>query len=123
GVALAGQDVIDTITLNSGENDVNNLFGDNNTLVVPKTASITGCIFCDDNANNVRDAGELAIAGVTVRLTNLDTGATQDTVTDANGVFRFDNLMEGHYRVTELSATLPATLTAPAGSIGTAATP
>ena len=46
----------------------------------PGTASLAGRVFMDNNDNDVDDAGDMGIAGVTVTLSN---GMT--TVTDADG--------------------------------------
>src|SRR5205085_2748 len=52
GVALPGQDVIDTITLNPGETDINNSFGEN----CIQAAHISGYAYSDTDGNHVRDA-------------------------------------------------------------------
>ena len=65
---------------------------------------ITGIQFDDVNGNGVQDIGELALAG---RSLFLDTngnrqrdGAEQLAITDENGVYIFNNLSPGDYRVT-----------------------
>src|SRR6185312_6418942 len=40
------------------------------------------------------------ISGADVELANTDTGATQSTTTDNNGLYRFSLLKPGHYTVT-----------------------
>ncbi len=59
-------------------------------------AKLSGVVFSDTNNNGSRDEGEVGIPGVTVHL-----GSTK--VTDANGVYEFDDLMPGHYTVTLLN--------------------
>ena len=63
-------------------------------------ASIGDFVWNDANKNGVQDAGEPGIAGVTVKLYNCTTGAlVATTTTGANGMYLFDNLMPGSYRV------------------------
>jgi hypothetical protein len=52
-------------------------------LVTSAYANISGVVFCDKNGNQIQDAGEPGIAGVTVRLCELS------KVTDANGAYAF----------------------------------
>ena len=78
-----------------------------NKLVEP--ASLGDKVFLDNNGNGIQDNGELGVAGVTVTLTgdgadgvigtNDDTTAT--TTTNAEGIYRFNNLTPGEeYKVT-----------------------
>lgn len=53
----------------------------------------------DLNNNGVCDAGEPGIAGVTVRLFDGAGNLLGTMVTDATGLYRFDNLAPGQYRV------------------------
>ncbi|MEK7952019.1 SdrD B-like domain-containing protein [Luteolibacter soli] len=48
--------------------------------------SVTGTIYVDLNNNNVRDAGEPGLAGVTVRVTDVNS-AQRNVVTDSEGVW------------------------------------
>jgi protocatechuate 3,4-dioxygenase beta subunit len=64
--------------------------------------SIRGRKFQDDNFNGVRDSGEDWLAGWTIELTSLQTGATFQKVTNANGRYRFNNLAPGSYLVKEI---------------------
>ncbi len=117
GVASTTADVIDSITINDGEEAIDYFFAEECAPHEQPPAQLTGSVFCDENGNGLRDADEPGMAGVTVRLTNLDTGATVDAVTDANGVFSFSNLPAGRYRLTEVSSTLPATITHDDGTV------
>ena len=96
-----------TITNLPAAGSPNNNFGE--TL-----AALTGSVYQDytsstpaNNNNGVRDAGELGIANVPITLTGLDiNGATVNVtvVTDANGNYTFDNLLQSGaagYTVTE----------------------
>ncbi len=70
-----------------------------------RAASLSGNVWLDANNNGVRDAGENGIAGVNVALP----AGTRDVlgqivaaaITDANGDYRFDDLLAGTYAVTE----------------------
>src|SRR5262249_18747710 len=49
---------------------------------------------------NVTDPTGAVVAGAKVDALNTLTGVTQATVTDPNGVYRFQNLQAGTYKVT-----------------------
>jgi protocatechuate 3,4-dioxygenase beta subunit len=71
----------------------------------PLPVSIAGTVFEDVNLNNVQEAGDPGIAGVTLELFVLD-GSTyvttgQSTTTNGVGDYRFDGLFPGEYRVVE----------------------
>lgn len=60
----------------------------------------------DTNGDGVQDQGEAGLADVTVRLLNADgtaavdgSGTAIETLTDASGIYRFENLASGQYRV------------------------
>lgn len=69
-------------------------------------AALGDRVFHDRNANGVQDAGEEGIAGATVTLLNADgtpatdaDGVAQSVATDADGLYLFDRLRPGDYRV------------------------
>ncbi|MHC9086687.1 SdrD B-like domain-containing protein [Luteimonas sp. RIT-PG2_3] len=68
-------------------------------------ASLSGQVWLDANNNGVRDAGENGIVGVSVSLPAGTVDALGNTVaaavTDANGDYRFDDLLAGTYTVTQ----------------------
>ncbi|MEL1265734.1 SdrD B-like domain-containing protein [Pseudoxanthomonas putridarboris] len=68
-------------------------------------ASLSGSVWLDANNNGVRDAGEDGIAGVSISLPAGTVDALGNpvaaAVTDANGDYRFDDLLAGTYTVTE----------------------
>ena len=70
----------------------------------PTTASISGTVYVDMNENMVRDAGEPAIANVTVELVDA-AGATVTTLTETDGSWSFDQVPAGTWTVSVPSAT------------------
>jgi cyclophilin family peptidyl-prolyl cis-trans isomerase len=67
---------------------------------------ISGQVFVDSNGNHVRDAGELAIPGVTIRLTGTTTAKTQvnlSATTDSNGNYTFFQVQPGTYQLSAQS--------------------
>ncbi|WP_322494448.1 SdrD B-like domain-containing protein, partial [Chloroflexus sp.] len=79
-------------TLSPGENDPTWDFG-----IVP-TASIGDRVWLDLNANGIQDAGETAgVPGVQVVLYDGADSVLNTTVTDVDGLYRFDNLLAGSY--------------------------
>jgi uncharacterized protein (DUF2141 family) len=92
-VGTAGNGNTGAITLGAGEDKRNVDAGVE--VVDPGTASLAGKVFMDNNDNNVEDAGDMAVAGVTVTLSN-----GQTAVTDANGEYEFTGLAAGDYTVT-----------------------
>lgn len=61
-------------------------------------SSITGKKYEDTNGNGIKDAGEPGIPGWKIYLGG---SKTDSTLTDANGAYRFENLLLGTYSVTE----------------------
>ncbi|MFN3188759.1 MAG: SdrD B-like domain-containing protein [Candidatus Paceibacteria bacterium] len=67
-------------------------------------SSLTGRVYQDLNLNGAFDDGEPGIAGVTLTLTGTDNFGNivnRTTTTDANGIYRFDDLSPGNYTVTQ----------------------
>lgn len=78
------------------------------TVVKIDPASLDGYVYVDKDNDGVRDAGEKPIAGVIMTLTGTDifgASVTRTTTTDANGFYRFVNLMPGTYNVTQTQPT------------------
>lgn len=70
--------------------------------------SLAGEVYVDADNDGIRDVGETAIPGVTIRLTGTDgAGAAVNltTTTDAAGAYSFTNLVPGTYSVTETQPT------------------
>jgi uncharacterized protein (DUF2141 family) len=75
----------------------------NNFAEIPPS-SLAGEVFHDLNDNGALDPTDAPIAGVTVTLTGQDflgNGVSQTQQTDANGAYKFDNLLAGSYTITE----------------------
>ena len=88
----------------------------------PLPASISGTVFEDIDLDNSQDTGEPGIGSVSLALQQLvggqyaDTGTT--TVSDADGSYRFEDLLPGTYRVVETQPTGYFSVGATAGNVG-----
>lgn len=71
------------------------------------TGSISDTIWLDDNGNGNQDAGELGIPNVTVILRNANGSIIDSDVTDSDGKYFFGGLVQGTYRVSVDTSTLP----------------
>ncbi|MCH9639615.1 MAG: carboxypeptidase regulatory-like domain-containing protein, partial [Betaproteobacteria bacterium] len=67
----------------------------------PEPASISGFVYCDDNDDGVKDAGEAGLNGVTVQLLNAAGVVISTTTTGADGSYSFTGLDAGTYSVVE----------------------
>lgn len=67
----------------------------------PTTASVGDRVWFDANNNGLQDPGEQGVSGVTVMLYNCGNlnAPLAATVTDANGLYIFENLQAGSYQV------------------------
>ncbi|WP_426954437.1 SdrD B-like domain-containing protein [Muricoccus radiodurans] len=81
------------LTVASGQATANVSAG----LFVPGSAS--GFVFSDSDGNGVRDSGDPAVAGATVRLLNGDGTLVATTTTGSDGGYNFANLTPGQYQV------------------------
>src|SRR6185295_18787102 len=95
-VGVATNDDLGGIVLTGGQNGINYDFCE----ILP--ASIAGRVFFDPNEDCVFDENDQPLSGVTVQLLNAQGTVIQTTQTDANGEYRFDNLLPGMYSVREL---------------------
>ena len=95
GGNISVQDLISQIAIGSGEN-----LTDYNFCEL-ETVSIAGLVWSDTLPNCVLDAGELPIAGVTVRLYDAAGNLVATTVTNSQGTYSFLNLRPGTYTVRE----------------------
>ena len=80
---------------------------------VPPTGTIGDMIFWDANTNGTQDYSESGIAGVTVELyLDADTNGVYETfvtnaVTDADGLYLFDQLSAGYYLISVITNSGP----------------
>ncbi len=86
-----------------GQDIVNLNFTNNVSAIPPVTAfSISGFKINDTNGNGIWDPGEMGIENWNIKLNNAATGAEiANTSTDSTGFYRFTNLSNGSYNVTE----------------------
>ncbi len=117
--AIVSASQIGSIALTSGQAGINYAFADY------KAITIGGTVYQDNNGNNVFDAGEPGIAGVTVTLTGINglgASITATTTTGSNGTYTFsldsngNMLKPGTYQVAE---TQPGGYLAGATAVGT----
>jgi hypothetical protein len=73
-----------------------------------RTAKLGDTVFRDFNGDGIQDAGEIGVAGVTVKLYDSANNVIATTTTDANGKYLFDNLTAGNYTVEFVKSTLPS---------------
>ncbi len=87
----------------------------------PLPDSIAGVVYVDNNLNNHQDSGEQGIGNVTLTLFQFDgtsyvsTGLT--TKTDAQGNYKFSNVLPGEYRVVETQPVPYFSVGATAGNV------
>ena len=74
---------------------------------IPKPATVGDTIWNDGNGNEVQDPEETGIPNVKVKLTD-GSGNVVTVATDANGEYKFENLMPGNYTISIDETTLPA---------------
>jgi hypothetical protein len=72
-------------------------------LMVPPTAPLTATlgnrVWEDVNGNGIQDANEPGVLNVTVRLLSCAGDSLAQTRTDSNGLYRFENVPEGSYKL------------------------
>ncbi|QLH47879.1 MAG: carboxypeptidase regulatory-like domain-containing protein [Bacteroidota bacterium] len=65
----------------------------------PQIACLGDRVWLDANQNGIQDALEVGVAGVTVTLLNGSGQSIATTITNANGIYNFCNLVPGTYSV------------------------
>lgn len=70
---------------------------------IPMESSITGNVWTDVNTNGIRDNNEPPIFLTTLQLENENGDVLDNTVSDVNGMYTFENLSEGFYRVSAIN--------------------
>ena len=66
-------------------------------IVIP--GSIGDFVWNDSNGNGIQDAGEPGVPGVTVKLRDCASVVLATTITDANGLYQFSNLLPDDYLI------------------------
>lgn len=75
--------------------------------IVEASSTIGDFIWFDDDNDQVQDADENPVSGVTVRITNQATNEVLTQVTNADGKYLFSGLDAGTYLVEVLTSTFP----------------
>jgi len=65
-------------------------------------AKVCGLVFNDVNANGIKDAGEVGIANVVIKLWGTSANLIATTLTDVQGKYEFLNVVDGQYHVQEI---------------------
>ena len=96
----AGATETDTVTATVSDDEGNSLDGSDSATVTFGDAAISGVVWLDSSvANNVADAGEPPVSGLTVELLD-DLGTViASRVSDGSGGYAFDGLVAGDYQV------------------------
>ncbi len=68
-------------------------------------SDISGHVYVDGNNDGIRQGTETPIPNVTLILWNASGVEVGRTTTDANGFYKFDDIVPGTYRITELQPT------------------
>ncbi len=75
-----------------------------------------GCgVYLDANGNGTQDPGEAGLGNIRIVLRDAGVNALGAALTDADGLFRFNNLAPGDYTVDVVDGTVPAGLTLSGG--------
>ncbi len=117
------QNSVAVTTLTSEGNNTANNSATATTTVNPRTSSLSGVVFVDNNRDGIFNTGDTVQSGVTVQLTGTESSGTPVTasqVTGANGTYNFQNLAAGTYRVQRTDK--PANLLSGAEQVGSNAT-
>ncbi len=94
-VGTAGNDIITSITLASGQSGIQYNFGE----IEP--VSISGRVFADMDNDDAFTAGDTLLKGVTVKLYDGDGNLVGTTTTDSKGKYSFTGLSPDTYIVVE----------------------
>lgn len=86
-------------------------------------SSLAGFVYFDVNNNGIKDAGEAAIAGVTITLTGTATAGSETNVnrtlkTGDDGSYKFENLGPGNYTIRQTQPLFTIDGIDSAGSLG-----
>ncbi|MFO0807861.1 MAG: SdrD B-like domain-containing protein [Gemmataceae bacterium] len=121
-----GTDTISGIAIVSGDNSVNNNFGELCPNPPAGTVRVYGSLKCDVNCDQIHTPDEPGIPNVTINLYDANGTFVTSTVTNVDGYFEFNGLAPGKYRIAYDSndADLPTgfadgyDVAAPGGNVG-----
>ncbi len=71
----------------------------NNNIPLVKTVTLGGRVWEDLDGDGVQDAGEPSMPAVTIHLLDASEAVVASTVADANGAYRFSDLLPATYQV------------------------
>jgi hypothetical protein len=94
------------------------------TVVGPTPGSLSGFVYVDSDSDGVKDNGEQALAGVTIRLWGRDIFKAEvdiTTTTDATGAYRFNGILAGSYVIEEVQPVQYSDGNETVGNVGGAA--
>ncbi len=97
-VSLAFNDRITAIAISSVNNTSE--FGAN-SRVIPTGVTVSGTVYHDLNHNQIKDGGEPGLPNVTITLYNTQENNCKSVLTDANGLYVFNNVLNGTYDLIE----------------------
>ncbi|MFK8010335.1 MAG: SdrD B-like domain-containing protein [Saprospiraceae bacterium] len=63
------------------------------------TATVGNFAFNDVNGNGIQEAGEFGLPGIAVMLINADDNSSESTTTNSDGIYSFENVLPGNYKV------------------------
>ncbi len=95
-VGSLANDLLSGIVLTSGQNAIDYDFCEH----IP--AQLKGTVWFDVNNDGAMNNSEKGIAGVTIRLYDINDNIVAELVTDADGRYSFENLIAGEYKVREI---------------------
>ncbi len=100
----------------TGSTDLFNIAASQNLMSIDggcyRFGSVGDYVWLDTNANGIQNASENGIQGLMITLINANTGMQQNALTDASGMYIFDNLVPGNYSLSltknpELEPSIP----------------
>ncbi|MDQ6975136.1 MAG: SdrD B-like domain-containing protein [Mariprofundaceae bacterium] len=92
------------ITLSNGQRLLGQDYG---YVLSAAPATISGTIFTDANADGIQNGADAGIASATVNLTSLVGTILATALTNATGLYTFNNLAAGSYKIDVLNSSLP----------------
>ncbi len=95
---LAFNDRITAIAISAANNTSE--FG-GNQRVVPTGVTVSGNVYHDLNHNMIKDASEPGLQGITMVLYNVALNNCKSVLTDSNGDYQFNNVLNGSYNLIE----------------------